>query len=138
MAVEGRETSQISSGSAPAPRSAERDRRLSCSQRKRPGLIPTCEHLKTGQRDHRQRIVEARKCGELPPAEEERPLTPFEQRRLEILKQAACMLNFPRIDARKCEKMQPTDPRTTTDISPYRASFDSSRRDVIGPAAATP
>ena len=35
------------------------------------------------------RIAEARKRGELPPAEEERPMTEFEQRRLEILKQAA-------------------------------------------------
>jgi hypothetical protein len=36
-----------------------------------------------------RRIAEARKHGELPPVEEERPLTEFEQRRLEILKQAA-------------------------------------------------
>jgi hypothetical protein len=36
-----------------------------------------------------RRIAEARKRGELPPAEEERPLTEFDQRRLEILKQAA-------------------------------------------------
>jgi shikimate kinase len=36
-----------------------------------------------------RRIAEARKRGELPPAEEERPLTELEQRRLEILKQAA-------------------------------------------------
>jgi hypothetical protein len=36
-----------------------------------------------------RRIAEARNRGELPPAEEERPLTEFEQRRLEILKQAA-------------------------------------------------
>ena len=37
----------------------------------------------------KRRIAEARKRGELPPAEEERPLTEIEQRRLEILKQAA-------------------------------------------------
>jgi hypothetical protein len=36
-----------------------------------------------------RRIAEARKRGELPPAEEERPLTEYDQRRLEILKQAA-------------------------------------------------
>jgi hypothetical protein len=36
-----------------------------------------------------RRIAEARKRGELPPAEEERPLTEFEQRRLEDLKRAA-------------------------------------------------
>jgi hypothetical protein len=34
-------------------------------------------------------IAEARKRGELPPAEEGRPLTEFDQWRLEILKQAA-------------------------------------------------
>ena len=36
-----------------------------------------------------RRIAEARKRGELPPAEEERPLTEYEQRRLEVLKQVA-------------------------------------------------
>ena len=36
-----------------------------------------------------RRIAEARERGELPPAEEGRPLTEFDQRRLEILKQAA-------------------------------------------------
>jgi hypothetical protein len=36
-----------------------------------------------------RRIAEARKRGELPPAEEERPLTEFEHRRLEDLKRAA-------------------------------------------------
>ena len=36
-----------------------------------------------------RRIAEARKRGELPPAEEERPLTEFDQRQLEILKQVA-------------------------------------------------
>jgi hypothetical protein len=36
-----------------------------------------------------RRIAEARKRGELPPAEEGRPLTEYDQRRLEILKQAA-------------------------------------------------
>jgi hypothetical protein len=37
----------------------------------------------------KRRIAEARKRGELPPAEEGRPLTEFDQWRLEILKQAA-------------------------------------------------
>jgi hypothetical protein len=37
----------------------------------------------------KRRIAETRKRGELPPAEEERPLTEFEQRRLEILTRAA-------------------------------------------------
>ena len=36
-----------------------------------------------------RRIAEAGKRGELPPVEEERPLTEYDQRRLEILKQAA-------------------------------------------------
>jgi hypothetical protein len=36
-----------------------------------------------------RRIAEARKRGELPLADEERPLIEFDQRRLEILKQAA-------------------------------------------------
>ena len=36
-----------------------------------------------------RRIAEARKRGELPPAEEERLLTEFKQRRLEDLKRAA-------------------------------------------------
>jgi hypothetical protein len=44
-----------------------------------------CQRLEAAKR----RIAEARAVGELPPAEEERPLTAFEQRRLETLKQAA-------------------------------------------------
>jgi hypothetical protein len=43
------------------------------------------QRLEAAQR----RIAEARKRGELRPAEEERPLTEFEQRRLEILTRAA-------------------------------------------------
>jgi hypothetical protein len=70
------------------------------------------QHLEAAHR----RIAEARKRGELPPAEEGRPLTEFDQRRLEILKQAHGMPSFGRIDGQKCKATEPPRERTSLPI----------------------
>jgi hypothetical protein len=82
-----------------------------------------------------RRIAEARKRGELPPAEEERPLTEFEQRRLEDLGgRLACRARL------TFEKKSLTEQRihraTTRDGGPEKAPNGSGRWWETGPALA--
>jgi hypothetical protein len=62
----------------------------------------------------KRRIAEARKRGELPPAEEGRPLTEFDQWRLESRPHG--MPSVGRIDGQKCEATQPPGARTSLPI----------------------